>query len=147
LALVETSPERLLVPDSRGNDRYLRVTWHPQSRTLVISHWVGDVCSASTRLELADASKLIGLIVAALEDSVSRSAAQVAAMASGPSQAAAVAATAPKAAVVARAVNETVSRLARALRPRFAQVVELSGRLRGDDAGTSSGGRGVSGTG
>ena len=133
MALVETSPKRLVLPDSWGNDRYLRVTWHPESRTLVMSHWVNDVCSASTRLELVEASKLIGLVVAALEDSLSRSAAQVAAIASGTTQAATVAAMAPKAAAMARAMNETVSRLARALRPRFAQVVELTGRLKGED--------------
>lgn len=58
----------LVLPDVRGGDRVLRVTWHPASGTVVFSHWTGSVCTASTPVRLADASTLIELLVGALRD-------------------------------------------------------------------------------
>jgi hypothetical protein len=57
-----------LVPDVRDELRYLRVTWHPDRRLVVLSHWRDDVCLASTPIELSEVSRLIGLLVSALED-------------------------------------------------------------------------------
>jgi hypothetical protein len=59
---------RVFVPDARNELRYLRVTWHPDRRLVVLSHWRDDVCLASTPIDLTQVSKLIGLLVGALED-------------------------------------------------------------------------------
>lgn len=58
----------VLLGDARDTERYLRVTWHPDSSTVVFSHWNGPVCAASTPVELADASRLVELLVGALRD-------------------------------------------------------------------------------
>lgn len=58
--------QRVFLADLRGNDQYLRVTWHPDSAVLVVSHWAGPVCTASTPVALADASSLIDLLFASL---------------------------------------------------------------------------------
>jgi hypothetical protein len=63
-----TRSTRVFVPDVRDDLRYLRVTWHADRRLLVLSHWRDDVCLASTPIELSEISKLIGLLVSALED-------------------------------------------------------------------------------
>lgn len=58
---------RIYLPDVRGRERYLRVTWHRDSSTLVWSQWQGDRCVASTRVSLADSLPLAELILDALE--------------------------------------------------------------------------------
>ena len=71
--LVEESRTRtVVIGDVRGNERYLRVTWHPDTGTLVFSHWNGPVCSASTPVHLGDATKVIDLVVRALKETVER---------------------------------------------------------------------------
>ncbi len=71
--LVEESRTRtVVIGDVRGNERYLRVTWHPGTGTLVFSHWNGAVCSASTPVHLGDATKVIDLVVRALRETVER---------------------------------------------------------------------------
>lgn len=62
----EGSARTVLLGDGRGEDRYLRVTWHPDSETFVFSHWNGPVCAASTPVRLSDASRLLELLSAAL---------------------------------------------------------------------------------
>jgi hypothetical protein len=64
--------EPVVIGDVRGNERYLRVTWHPDTGTMVFSHWNGPVCSASTPVHLADATKVIDLVVRALKETVER---------------------------------------------------------------------------
>jgi hypothetical protein len=64
----ETRTRTLVLGDARGNDRFLRVTWHPTSSTIVFSHWTGSVCVASTPVRLPEASKVIDLLVGALRD-------------------------------------------------------------------------------
>ena len=58
----------MVLPDLRDGERRLRATWHPGTRTVVLSHWSGHVCTASARLALTDAAKLVGLVVSALQD-------------------------------------------------------------------------------
>ena len=58
----------VLLGDARDDQRYLRVTWHPDSSTVVFSHWNGPVCAASTPVQLTDASRLVELLVGALRD-------------------------------------------------------------------------------
>jgi hypothetical protein len=52
-----------LLGDARDPERCLRVTWHPDSATVVFSFWNGPVCAASTPVELSDASRLVDLLV------------------------------------------------------------------------------------
>ena len=58
----------LTLTDACGGDRFLRVTWHPGSSTLVFSHWTGTVCTASTPVKLPEASKIVDLVVSSLRD-------------------------------------------------------------------------------
>jgi hypothetical protein len=58
----------LTLSDARGGDRFLRVTWHPASSTIVFSHWTGTVCTASTPVKLPEASKIVDLVVGSLRD-------------------------------------------------------------------------------
>ena len=104
---------RLFLPDVRGEERYLRVTWHRDSSTIVFSHWRGDVCVASTPISLNDASRLIGLVVGALKE----------------------AAYPTKTESQRQPTEPTIARgllgfLRRRLRPQLAQVVRLPDRRR-----------------
>jgi hypothetical protein len=114
-------PQRLVLADLRGGGRYLRVSWHPQSATVVFSHWVGDVCVASTPLDLREAARMVGLIVGALQDT--------AAAAVGMKRAAADDAVRPGPGPVGR-VADLVERVRHRFRPGMAQIVELGERLR-----------------
>jgi uncharacterized membrane protein YgcG len=71
--VAELTTRRVILPDIRGNDQHLRATWHPDTLVVVVSHWVGDVCVASTPVGVAEVSNLIGLLVSALQDSATRS--------------------------------------------------------------------------
>jgi hypothetical protein len=64
---------RAFLADVRGDDRYFRATWHPDTSVVVLSHWIGEVCTASTPVALADVSQLIGLLVNALQEAAGRS--------------------------------------------------------------------------
>lgn len=64
-----TESRRVFLSDSRDGDRYLRVTWHPTSQTVVFSHWSGDVCVASSPVRIEDAGSLVGLLVDAVRTS------------------------------------------------------------------------------
>ena len=59
----------MLLGDTRDPDRYLQVTWHPDTATVVFSHWNGAVCAASTPVDAADIPELVDLLVAALRQS------------------------------------------------------------------------------
>jgi hypothetical protein len=59
---------RVFVEDFRDNGAYLRATWHPDRAVVVLSHWQGDICRASTAIPVAEGSKLIELLVTALRD-------------------------------------------------------------------------------
>jgi hypothetical protein len=60
--------KRVFLADVRGNDHYLRVTWHPETAVLVVSHWEGQVCVASTPVALVDASTLLDLLVTSMQE-------------------------------------------------------------------------------
>lgn len=102
---------RLFLPDARGSHRYLRVTWHKETSTIVLSHWQDEVCVASTPVPLEDATKLIGLIVGALKE----------------------AATSPRAvrgSGLSTQPEGVLRRLRERFRPQLAQVIALHDRLR-----------------
>ena len=59
---------RIYVPDVRGDDSYLRMTWHAEQRVVVVSQWDGPVCTAATRLDVADAPEVISFLAGTLAD-------------------------------------------------------------------------------
>ena len=66
-----TAPRRVLVPDARGVDRYVRVTWHDEAELFVISTWDGDVCTGAVRVAPADLGDLTTMLVRHLGDAAS----------------------------------------------------------------------------
>jgi hypothetical protein len=100
-------PNRIFLADMRGGDQYLRATWHAESATIVFSHWVGEVCMASTPVGLTESTRLIDLQVRALSEVASRRIPAVEApRALGP-----------------------LERLRRHLRPKLADVIDASARF------------------
>jgi len=63
-------PNRLNIPDARGSGAYLRVTKHPDQRKVVLSHWRGTLCVASTPVDVGEVPALIGVLADALGDAV-----------------------------------------------------------------------------
>lgn len=105
--MVEESKTRTVaIDDVRGDERWLRVTWHPDTQTVVFSHWNGEVCSASTPVRLADASKVIELVLRALRDAVEHNVSRPA--------------EAPQ--------SDWFEKLRRATRPKMAKVMALRHR-------------------
>jgi hypothetical protein len=94
----------VFLADVRGGDQYLRATWHPESATIVFSHWNGEVCMASTPVALTDCTELIELQVHALSQVADRHLAPI---------------TAPK-------PPTTVDRLRNLLRPKMADVIDAT---------------------
>ena len=59
------------LPDARGTDRALRVTWHLEAGCVVLSTWRDGRCSSTARLAPAEAARLVGALaegLAALTD-------------------------------------------------------------------------------
>ena len=109
--MADVPPNRVFVPDARGGDLYLRATWHPQSATVVFSHWDGEVCVASTPVALSDSTKVIDLLVRALSEVADRQ------------LEAATTAAAPQ-------PGRALDRLRRRLHPKLADVIDASTRFR-----------------
>lgn len=63
-----THPERTFswFADDRGADRRLKVSWRPEHRLIVLSVWRHDECTATFRLPLAEAPRLIASLVESL---------------------------------------------------------------------------------
>lgn len=58
--------------DARGQQRALRVSWHPEPSdggepVVVLSIWRGNVCSATIRLDRTELPGIIASLAAALE--------------------------------------------------------------------------------
>lgn len=53
---------RVFIEDVRRNGAFLRVTWHDDARTFVVSNWEGDVCVGASRVDVQGAAKLVGLL-------------------------------------------------------------------------------------
>lgn len=105
--VAETPPNRVFLTDVRGNDLYLRATWHPDSATIVFSHWNGEVCTASTPVALTDCTKLIELMVRSLSATAERRLPPV---------------EQPR-------PRSVIDRLKARLRPRLAEVIDASTRF------------------
>jgi hypothetical protein len=54
------------IEDARGGDATLRVTWHADQRKVVLSHWHGGRCTASTAVNIGEVPRLISALVDAL---------------------------------------------------------------------------------
>jgi hypothetical protein len=106
-AVAVEPPNRVFLADTRNGNQYLRATWHPESATIVFSHWVGEVCMASTPVGLTESTKLIDLQVRALSDVASRRL---------------------PAADTSRSPS-LLERVRRRLRPRLADVIDASARF------------------
>lgn len=85
----------------------MRVTWHPGTATVVFSHWDGVVCTASTPITVGDAAEVAQLVVRALSEVACMSAQK-----------------APPGNDAATALRWSQ----RWARPKFAAIVELSGK-------------------
>jgi hypothetical protein len=48
--------------DARGDERALRVSWHPEADLVVLSLWRDNVCAASFRLSVDEVPGLIELL-------------------------------------------------------------------------------------
>lgn len=56
--------------DARGDERALRVSWHPEAAdgVVVLSLWQGNVCTGTFRLPVDDVPDLINTLVGVLRD-------------------------------------------------------------------------------
>jgi hypothetical protein len=61
------------VTDPRDDDRRLRLSWHPERRELIVSHWRDNVCVATTPVGVKEVAGLIGLLVQAPQDAATSS--------------------------------------------------------------------------
>ena len=52
--------------DDRGDDRALRVTWHPEADVVVLSLWRDNVCAGSFRVPASDVPALISALASGL---------------------------------------------------------------------------------
>lgn len=70
MAEVANFPHRVLIADVRDNGTYIRVTWHADRSTFVLSHWDNNGCIAATRIRVDDVPQLIGLLTNGLADAL-----------------------------------------------------------------------------
>jgi hypothetical protein len=61
------------VTDPRDDHRRLRLSWHPERRELIVSHWRDNVCVATTPVGVKEIAGLVGLLVQALQDAATSS--------------------------------------------------------------------------
>jgi hypothetical protein len=70
VAEVANFPHRVLIADVRDDGTYIRVTWHSERATFVLSHWDNDRCIAATRVSVDDVPQLIRLLTDGLADAL-----------------------------------------------------------------------------
>lgn len=70
MAEVANFPHRVLIADVRDDGTYIRVTWHSERATFVLSHWDNDRCIAATRVCVDDVPQLIRLLTDGLADAL-----------------------------------------------------------------------------
>lgn len=52
--------------DARGDERWMRLTWHPGHQLFVLSIWRDDVCAATFQMRRGTSAEIIGDLVTAL---------------------------------------------------------------------------------
>jgi hypothetical protein len=109
--VADVPPNRVFLADVRGGDQYLRATWHPESATIVFSHWNGEVCMASTPVALTDCAELIELQVRSLSQVADQWLAPVTVPKSMPKP------------------PGTMDRLRTLVRPKLAEVIDATARF------------------
>jgi hypothetical protein len=57
-----------VVPDTRGDGRALRATWHHEAGCVVLSVWRGNVCTATVRVDPDDVPGLVDILVSGLAE-------------------------------------------------------------------------------
>jgi hypothetical protein len=62
----------VFVEDVRGNGQFLRVTWHGDKQQFVVSNWEDSVCVGATRVPVAGAADLVGVLVEGIADAAAR---------------------------------------------------------------------------
>jgi hypothetical protein len=67
-ARVSRAKNFVQLPDLRNQTDYLRASWHPETRTIIVSQWRSGICVASTPLDVHEAPRLINMMVEALRD-------------------------------------------------------------------------------
>jgi len=55
-----------MFPDTRGTERALRVSWHPEAGLVVLSLWREDRCVGTFRLEADEVPALVNTLVTGL---------------------------------------------------------------------------------
>lgn len=60
---------REVIVDERGHA--LRATWHRDTRTVVLSHWLDDQCVSTLHLAPTDAARLTAFLACSLGDAAS----------------------------------------------------------------------------
>jgi hypothetical protein len=68
-----THRRRVFIQDARGDDTYLRATWHPERRAFVVSTWRGDVCTGAVRVPVGAAGDLVHVLVDGLTEAARKS--------------------------------------------------------------------------
>jgi hypothetical protein len=63
---------RVFVEDARRNGQFLRVTWHGDRQQFVVSNWEDTVCVGATRVPVAQAAELVGVLVEGLAEAASQ---------------------------------------------------------------------------
>ncbi len=56
--------------DVRGDERWLRLTWHPAHRAFVLSIWRDDVCAASFQMTRGTSAGLVSDLVQTLSEPI-----------------------------------------------------------------------------
>jgi hypothetical protein len=69
--MAATAVRRVFVEDERRDGRFLRMTWHAERRTFVVSTWEGSVCVGATRVPVQQAPALIEVLAGGLADAAS----------------------------------------------------------------------------
>lgn len=58
-----------VVPDARGEHRWMRVTWHDEAGVVVLSLWREGSCAATVRVARTDVPALVTALVEGLATS------------------------------------------------------------------------------
>ena len=55
-----------VLPDVRGPERWMRVTWHDENGVVVLSVWRAGSCVATVRVDRGDVPTLVNVLVEGL---------------------------------------------------------------------------------
>jgi len=64
-----------IIPDQRGDGRWMRVTWHSEADVVVLSLWRETGCVGTMRLDRSQVPSLVAALVDGLADAPSTPAA------------------------------------------------------------------------